>query len=275
MSPFYLMESATEPERLAAIRNRDRIKQQLLDTGFLSLRGNPHVVDAGSGIGEVAEVMGELLQNHSELPQVTLLDFSEQRHAEALRRLGPGKAVRYQYVLCDLEEIPLRAGCADYVISRFVFEYLANPQAVFNELARTLKPGGKLVIGDLDYNCLTHYPLDPQMEGDLLGVMKVLQENRFFDPYVGRKLYSFFHGAGMADIKVHFSAHHLFYGDLSPTDEFNWLAKIDQVTELKRRGMIKLEVDLGRLKAKFLEFLKSPGRFTYTPYILVEGRRPS
>ena len=151
---------------------------------------------------------------------------------------------------------------------------MTDPQPVFNELVRLLKPGGKLVVGDLDYNCLTHYPLDSKLEEDLLRVMEVLQANRFFDPYIGRKLYSFFHRASLSEIKVHFSAHHLFYGNLSETDEFNWLAKIDQLMELQRRGTVRLDVDLGKFKERFFDFLKSPERFTYTPFILVEGRRP-
>ncbi len=274
MSPFYLMESETETKRLKTIRNWDRIQQQLVATGILSLQGSPHVVDAGSGIGEVAEVMGDLLKEDFDLPLVTLLDYSAERHAEAKRRLGSEKRVRYQHILCDLESIPLEPGCADYVICRFVFEYLSDPQGVFNELARILKPGGKLVVGDLDYNCLTHYPLDPKLEEDLLRVVEALQANNFFDPYIGRKLYSFFHRARLEDIQVHFSAHHLFYGDLSATDEFNWTAKIDRLIELQRRETVRLDLDLEKFKERFFEFLKSPGRFSYTPLILVEGRRP-
>ena len=268
------MESEKESERLQVKNNRDNTARQLIATGIMSLKKDPHLVDAGCGIGHVAEVMGDTIENRFWFSRITLLDCSEKRLSEAKSRLDGKHNAEHQYVPCDLSHIPLPSRSVDYVFCRFVFEYLSDPQAVFDELYRIVKPGGKLVVGDLDYNCMTHYPLDLKLEEDLFSVMRILQENRFFDPYAGRKLYSFFHRAQLNGIKVHFYAHHLFYGDLPEADEFNWLAKIEQMMEYQRNGTIRFEFDLGGFKKKFLEFLKSPGRFSYTPLILVEGRRP-
>jgi hypothetical protein len=41
---------------------------------------------------------------------------------------------------------------------------------------------------DLDYNCLTHYPLPVKMEKILVKLMKLLETRFNFDAFAGRKL---------------------------------------------------------------------------------------
>ena len=275
MASFYLMESEAESKRLLVKSNHGKTAQQLIDTGILSLKKDASLVDAGSGPGHIADVMGDTLKDHFGIPKITLLDRSEKRLSTAVLRLDNKQNAEYKYVPCDItRQIPLPSYSFDYVFCRFVFEYFFEQQAAFDELYRLVKPGGKLVIGDLDYNCMTHYPLDPQLEENLFSLMRVLQNKRFFDPYAGRKIYSFFHRSQLDNIKVHFYGHHLFYGSLSESDEFNWLAKIDRLIEHQKNGVIQLEFDLSGFKDRYFEFLRSPGRFSYTPLILVEGTRP-
>jgi SAM-dependent methyltransferase len=60
-------------------------------------------------------------------------------------------------VVADLERLPLDRGRFDLVISRSVVEHLDHPQRVFDELARVLRPGGKLVFTTPNkyyYSCL-------------------------------------------------------------------------------------------------------------------------
>jgi ubiquinone/menaquinone biosynthesis C-methylase UbiE len=275
MSPFYLMESEAESKRLLVKSNHEKTAEQLIATGLVSLKKGSRIVDAGSGVGHVAEVAGSLLKYSFELPQINLLDLSYERLSAAKSRLDADREVDYSYTTCDLtRHIPLPSESVDYVFCRFVFEYFFEQQAAFNELYRILKPGGKLVIGDLDYNCMTHYPLDASLEKNLLSLVGTLEKKCLFDPYAGRKIYSFFHRAQLEDIKVHFYAHHLFYGSLPGSDEFNWLAKLERMIEHQKKGTIEFDFDVREFTQKFHEFLKSPGRFSYTPLILVEGRKP-
>jgi ubiquinone/menaquinone biosynthesis C-methylase UbiE len=268
------MESEAESKRLLIKNYHEKTARQLIETGIKSLPKGSHFVDAGCGVGHVAEMMGSLLKDSFERPAITLLDLSEKRLFAAKSRLEGDPNVDYRYLSCDLTRVPLPSHSVDYLLCRFVFEYLADPQATFDELYRLVKPGGKLVVGDLDYNCMTHYPLDPRLEEELSSLVRTLQENRLFDPYAGRKIYSFFHRARLEDIRVHFYDHHLFYGELSPADEFNWLSKIDQLIVCQEEGTIRFSFDLKGFKQRFSEFFRSPGRFSYTPLILVEGKRP-
>ncbi len=44
------------------------------------------------------------------------------------------------------ENIPVASHSVDIIISQWVFEHLENPRAVFREIARVLKPNGRVVI---------------------------------------------------------------------------------------------------------------------------------
>lgn len=46
----------------------------------------------------------------------------------------------------DLESIPVDSATVDIVMSRSVFEHLEHPEAVYAEIFRVLKPGGRLVF---------------------------------------------------------------------------------------------------------------------------------
>ncbi len=267
----YLMESEGEGQRLEIKDDREQTRTHLRQTGFDAIPPNGHIIDAGAGIGAVSSVMLSLLAEQKKPATLTLIDRSIDRLAEAKNRLQLAHPVRLNFLQSDLAQLDIPSNSVDYIFSRFVFEYLHNPQATFAELVRLVKPGGKIVIGDLDYNCLTHYPLDDLLDRQLKELTSFLTENQSFDPFVGRKLYSFFHQNNLKQVRVHVSAHHIFYGKLAQKDEINWTAKLDQLIKLQQAGTLSLSFKVEDFKTRFMRFLKDEGRFSYTPLILVEG----
>lgn len=267
----YLMETDLESVRLLAKDRPEQTLQQLLDSGMADLPAQPHVIDAGTGAGVVARQMAEVLSRHYQGAKLTLLDGSQTRLEAAAKNLSSFENLDKQFVECNLENIPLPDNSVDYLFCRFVFEYLANPQRVFDEYVRIMKPGGKLVIGDLDNNSLNHYPLPDVLQAQLDELSRAVESRGLLDFSAGRKLYSFFHKAGLDQIRVRLYAHHLFYGQLDQSDDFNWSKKMEQMVSYQDRGLLDVSFDVRKFGAAFLEFLRSPGRFSYTPLILVEG----
>ncbi|MFP3948310.1 MAG: class I SAM-dependent methyltransferase [Longimicrobiales bacterium] len=49
----------------------------------------------------------------------------------------------------DLKALPFRSASFDRVVAMTVLCFVENPQVAVNEMARVLKPGGRLVIGEL------------------------------------------------------------------------------------------------------------------------------
>lgn len=84
-------------------------------------------------------------------------------------------------VVCDLnEQIDLPDACADTVLCTDVLEHIAEPQRLWSEMARILRPGGKLLAGvpffykvheaPHDYHRYTEFRLRQLAEGSGLSV---------------------------------------------------------------------------------------------------------
>ena len=180
------MESANEAERLLEKSDEETSREQLILTG---LKPGMVAVDAGGGAGFVSRIMSEIV---GPTGTVYLVDQSVDRLEAAKKHMHDRENVRY--ISSPLENISIDDSSVDYVFCRFVFEYLKDQPKVFSELSRLLKAGSKLVVGDLDHNCLSHFPIEPQVEANLMELVKKLEELKLWDSQAGRKLYSYFHG---------------------------------------------------------------------------------
>jgi arsenite methyltransferase len=69
-----------------------------------------------------------------------------ERARGAAERLGVGNA---KFVRAELTALPLPSGSVDCVVSNCVLNHVADKRAVWNEIARVLKPGGRFVVSDI------------------------------------------------------------------------------------------------------------------------------
>lgn len=259
----YLMESPKEAERLLLKSDEETSRQQLLLTG---LEKGMTAVDAGGGAGFVSKIMSDIVGPKG---RVILLDQSKERLTAAKMHMKSCRNVVFTQT--PLEKIKMDSASADYVFCRFVFEYLETPGKVFDEFVRIAKDGGKIVVGDLDYNCLSHYPLAPHLETQLKQITDQLAAKKLWDPYAGRKLFSYFHENNLKDVRVHLLPHHLIYGESTTRDLENWRAKLDQIQKHVEAGNLKFDFDIESFRNEFFAFFENPSRFSYSPLILVEG----
>ena len=68
------------------------------------------------------------------------------RQLDIARRLQGEFGLRFPLVQADAERVPLRAGCADLVISEYGASVWCDPYRWIPEAARLLRPGGRLVF---------------------------------------------------------------------------------------------------------------------------------
>jgi hypothetical protein len=132
-----------------------------------------------------------------------------------------------------------------------------------------------LCLIDLDHNCLSHFGLSERLERAIAKCARVLEEEFNFDPYAGRKLYSYLYDLGYEHVAVSVSAHHLIYGTLGSVDAFNWAKKIEIVSG--KAGLAFDEYKGGRdeFMEEFTRFFNDPRRFSYTPLICARGCKPT
>ena len=86
-----------------------------------------------AGCGRTAPVLKKYLGRAGRLIGVEVVDFTD----------VPAGIETYS---ADLARLPLPDACIDLIMSRSVFEHLADPQAVYKEFRRVLRPGGAVVF---------------------------------------------------------------------------------------------------------------------------------
>ena len=266
-SDKYLMESDLEALRLEIKTDPSIVKEQAQWAG---IKNGMRVADIGCGPGTTTHALFETIQPEG---NIVGIDYSKERIAYANENY---KKPGINFLCKDIREPLDNIGQFDFVWVRFILEYYKeNSFEIVKNLTTILKPGGVLCLIDLDHNCLSHYGIPERLLQTLDNIMKELQEKANFDPYAGRKLYSYLYDLNFTDITVDISAHHNIYGPLKKSDEFNFLKKIEIAPK-------KINYKFSEYKRTYEEFLdesaksfRNPRRFTYTPIILCRGRKPS
>jgi SAM-dependent methyltransferase len=264
----YLMENPAEIFRLEIKTDPNTIRKQALWCG---LKSGMRVLDAACGPGKTTAILHEIIQPDGE---IIGLDASERRVQYALKHYGSRKGIDFH--VKDLRKPLEGLGDFDLIWVRFILEYfrVENPDIVRN-LTSCLKPEGTLCLIDLDYNCLSHFELPKQIEDILVRLVALLEEKHNFDPYVGRKLYSYLFDLGYQDIQMDMTPHHLIYGKIREQDIFNWVKKVEVVSSKEKWLFENYSGGHTAFLKDFMTFLTDPRRFTYTPLIICKGIKPA
>lgn len=130
-----LPATATEP--FAGVGNPFRI-EPLPEAG--------HVADIGSGAGMDCLLAGRRVGKKGRVIGVDMTDAMLARARKAADECGMDH-VRFERG--DIGELPLEAGSIDVLISNGVFNLAPDKAALFRELYRVVKPGGRLQFADI------------------------------------------------------------------------------------------------------------------------------
>lgn len=98
--------------------------------------------DIGAGTGYITE--GLIARGL----QVIAVDQSEAMLTEMMRKFANTGGIAYR--LGEAESLPLPDESVDYTFANMYLHHVESPPEAIREMARLLKPGGKLVITDLD-----------------------------------------------------------------------------------------------------------------------------
>lgn len=107
------------------------------------LGGGEKLVEIGVGTGGLLPVLAETWQ------EVVGIDHSRAMLDEATGQCRGIAAARIELRLGEMSHLPLPDAAADAVLMNMVLHHAPRPQQVLEEVARVLRPGGRLLIADL------------------------------------------------------------------------------------------------------------------------------
>lgn len=258
----YIMEDPREAMRLEL-----KVDPEQWVDKYLSghLKPGMDVLSVGCGPGVILQAV---CSKHSSI-HGRGIDVSADRVQQAIEKHSPN--TRLAFVQADAHAMPFRAGSFDLVYSRMLFEYLAKKDQAMAEMVRVCRPGGVVLVQDLDGQLLWNHPEDPSLQRGIEGVIAGLASTGF-DPFVGRKLFTLAHRAALENISVQVECYHLIAGEVNPDVLKQWELKLE--IALPQIARILGGEDAARAQtARFLDYLRRPDTLTYSNVFTVTGRK--
>ena len=260
----YIMDHPAEAARL-----RDKAGATAWAERFLlpHLGADARFVEVGCGPGEFVHAVLEARPGM----RADGVDSSPERiEAARQRHNGNPRATFHCHDACNL---PIETGTCDLAFSRFLLEYVRDKQGVVDEMFRVCRPGGKVVLQDLDGQLVWHDAAPPAVHQGIETVVSSLAGTGF-DPYTGRKLRQMARRAGFVSVEVAIEAYHLIAGSIDPVNRGHWQAKFEIA-----RPLIVKALGGDRAAAAFIEsvmaYFDDPDTLTYSVLFTVRGEKPA
>lgn len=165
---------------------------------YLHLSGTESIADFGCGLGQLDADIAERYPG----VRITGIDRADEYCAVARQRTSgfPSVAIHRG----DVHGTAFPDGTFDVTFCRYVLEHAAAPAAVAREMIRVTRPGGRVVVQENDLHNVLYDPAIPG-HADVLRAYCALQMQMGGDPFVGRKLFSFFDVDEIADLTLELS----------------------------------------------------------------------
>ena len=133
------------------------------------------ILDVGTGSGFLADELGPLVGASGE---VVGIDVSEAMLAMARAKCASQPWLRFE--VGDAVDLPFSDRQFDGAVSAQVFRHIPNVKAALREVWRVLRPGGRFVLLDTDWNTFTWNSGNPELMRKVMN----LRDKHTVNPYL-------------------------------------------------------------------------------------------
>jgi arsenite methyltransferase len=155
-----------------------------------ALQAGETVLDLGSGAGFDAFLAAREIGSTG---RVIGVDMTDEMLAKARANAQRAGFSNVEFRKGYIEALPVDAGSVDVVLSNCVINLVPDKAAVYREVARVLRPGGRMVISDVVLN----EPLPEVIAADVAALTGCVAGAALRDQYLATIA-----AAGLADIEV-------------------------------------------------------------------------
>lgn len=203
--------SKKEQARLSKLN--DITNQSFIE--YLEISAGMKVCDLGCGMGNLINALD---YKYSNLELVGIEIAKEQ--FDVAKEINEGRP-NIELINSDILENTLPSNYFDVTYCRYLLEHVQAPIEVIKEMVRITKLGGKIVVQENDLDNIIYYPT---IEGhrEVITQLCNLQIQMGGDPYIGRKLYSFFKEANVKNITLEYAPE--IYTDEIPHEYSLWVS---------------------------------------------------
>jgi arsenite methyltransferase len=186
-------------------RTRDVLRRRRLVYQALGAREGERILDVGCGPGFY---VSELLDQVGPEGSVVGVDRSTDMLSIAAARCEGRDTVAFHEA--EATALPLPDGACDAAISVQVLEYVPDHRAALAELHRLVRPGGRVVLWDVDWSTVSWHSEDPARMDRVLAAW----DGHLAHRCLPRVLAGSLGGAGFTD--VHMEGHTFATAELTP-----------------------------------------------------------
>ena len=181
-------------ERLEQLyATRDVLRRRELVRAALGARAGDRVLDVGCGPGFYVT---ELLEVVGRDGLIVGVDVSADMLAVAAKRAGDRHSVEFHEA--DVTSLPVPDASFDRAIAVQVLEYVRDISAALAEIRRALRPGGRVLVWDVDWATVSWQASDRELMQRVLAAW----DKHLTHPSLPRKLAPQLRDAGFDDIRM-------------------------------------------------------------------------
>jgi len=171
------------------------VNQKLCET--VAAKPGEHLLEVGSGSGILCRMLAPQLQPGGRMVGV---DISPEMTTEARKyALTDGINSELTYETCEAESLPYPKASFDAAIAARLLLHVADPDMVIREMKRVVKPGGRIIVMDWDFDTVTVDHPDRELTRRLLHWRN---DHHGGNNWSGRQLWRRMRAAGFQNLSV-------------------------------------------------------------------------